>query len=139
MRAHILECRRLTGVPAVGNLMIRLLQERLKFFGEIVGALVIDSGFLLAWALIHYAIEYLVAWLWAPHPPYIILIPKYVLEYPPLVVISFFVLVDVTRSLRKSFDLLVEALSKREEELLQVAEKAELPEGGSKQAAGGSS
>jgi hypothetical protein len=112
--------------------MIRLLQERLKFFGEIVGALIIDSGFLLAWALIHYTIEYSVAWLWLGHPPYIILIPKYVLEYPPLAVISFFVLVDVVRSLRKLFDLLVEAVSKKEAGSLTVAEKAEVQAGESK-------
>jgi hypothetical protein len=84
--------------------------ERLKFFGEIVGALLIDTAFLSTWALIDYASEFLITTLTSGHPPLYILMPKYALEYSPPVVIAFFVLVDVVRALRKLFDLLIRAL-----------------------------
>jgi hypothetical protein len=90
--------------------MNRLLKERLKFFGEIVGALLIDAAFLSVWALIAYAAEFLIATLTSDHPPLYILIPKYALDYSPPVVIAFFVFVDVVRALRKLFDLLLKAL-----------------------------
>lgn len=90
--------------------MSPLLKERLKFFGEIVGALLIDAGFLSAWALIDYAAEFLITTLTSGHPPLYILMPKYALEYSPPVVIGFYVLVDVVRALRKLFDLLLKAL-----------------------------
>lgn len=90
--------------------MNKLLKERLKFFGEIVGALLIDAAFLSAWALIAYAAEFLIATFTSDHPPLYILIPKYALDYSPPVVIAFFVFVDVVRALRKLFDLLLKAL-----------------------------
>jgi hypothetical protein len=90
--------------------MNRLLKERLKFFGEIVGALLIDAAFLSAWALIDYGAEFLITTLTSGHPPLYILMPKYALDYSPPVVIAFFVFVDVVRALKKLLDLLLGAL-----------------------------
>jgi hypothetical protein len=90
--------------------MKRLLKERLKFFGEIVGALLIDAAFLSAWALIDHGAGLLINYLTSGQTPIYILLPKYVLDYSPPLVIAFFVLVDVVRALKKLFDLLLKAL-----------------------------
>jgi hypothetical protein len=82
------------------------IKERLGFFGEIVGALMIDAGFLSTWAVIHYISDYLVAKFTAGDPSLPIQILKYTFDYSTLVVISFFVLGDIIRAARKLIDSL---------------------------------
>jgi hypothetical protein len=96
--------------------MARLLKERLKFFSEIVGALLIDAAFLSTWALIDYVAAFLINTFTSGRPPLYILWPKYALEYSPPLVIAVFVFVDVIRALRKLFDLLLSALRGEKDE-----------------------
>ncbi len=79
-------------------------KDRLKFFGEIVGNLIIDSLFITAWILIHHAIDYILAEYLKGDVALYIKYPKYALDYAPPIVIICFVIVDVLRSIKKLYD-----------------------------------
>ncbi len=97
--------------------MWKELKERLKFFGEIIGNLIIDALFLSAWVVIDYMVGYIIAKFYTVEevPPYI-KFPKYVLDYAPPPVILCFVLADVLRSLRKLYDLVIGSLRGRKQD-----------------------
>jgi hypothetical protein len=80
-------------------------KDRLKFFGEIVGNLIIDSLFITVWILIHHAIEhYILAEFLKGDVPRYIKYPKYALDYAPPIVIIYFVIMDVLRSIKKLYN-----------------------------------
>ena len=91
--------------------MWKELKERAEFFGEIVGNLIIDALFLSVWVVISYIFEYIIAYIYtAGDLPLYIKFPKYALEYSPPVVIIYFVIGDVLRSLKKLNDFLIDSL-----------------------------
>jgi len=84
------------------------LIERLKFFGEIVGNLIIDALLLSAWVIVDYLVEYILihAIYTVGDLPLYIKYPKYTLDIAPPLVILPFVFADVIRSIKKLWNSL---------------------------------
>lgn len=91
--------------------MWKELKERLKFFGEIVGNLIIDSLFLSGWLVIDYVVGYILSQFYPGGDlPQYIKFPKVALDYSPPLVILAFVIADALRTLKKLYDLIRDSL-----------------------------
>jgi hypothetical protein len=91
--------------------MWKELRERSKFFGEIVGNLIIDALFFSVWALINIGLQYTMAALYKTgEMPQYIKYPLYAFEYTTPVLITFFVIGDVICSLKILKDSLMDKL-----------------------------
>ena len=94
--------------------MLKELGERLKFFGEIVGDLIIDALFFSVWALISSGLKYAIAVIYvAGDVPTYIKYPMYTFEYTTAILIMCFVILDIIRSLKKLKDLLMNSLKSK--------------------------
>ena len=79
----------------------KTLTGRLSFFGEVVGALMIDAVFLGVWAVIHYLIEVGATRFSTQATALSFKILKYTFDFSTLTVIAMWVIGDVIRTLRK--------------------------------------